>query len=265
MIALERHDDVLRVRMSHARSRAIGYDVSAYLVRGVLVDTGFAAIAPEVERLLRERRPAGVVVTHHHEDHAGNVGLAARLGIPVLASPLTLEALRHPRRVGLYRRFTWGLPPALDADVVPFEPEGLELVPTPGHARDHHVLWDAETRTIFGGDLFLGVKVRIAHPGEDPRELVRSLRRVAALRPRRLFDAHRGLVPDPGPALLAKADWIEETIAAIERLADRGLGERAIRNQVLGREDLAGWVSRGDYSRANFVRSVLRTRGEGRG
>ena len=36
--------------------------------------------------------------------------------------------------------------------------------------------WDAERETVFGGDLFLGVRVRVAHPGEDPRQLARSVR-----------------------------------------------------------------------------------------
>jgi glyoxylase-like metal-dependent hydrolase (beta-lactamase superfamily II) len=243
--------------MSHALSRAVGYDVSAYLYRGVLVDTGYPLAAPEVERLLAERRPAGVAVTHRHEDHAGNVELVARLGVPLLAAPATLDAVRRAERIGFYRRVIWGPPPALVSTVTPFEPEGLALVPTPGHSPDHHVLWDAATDTVFGGDLFLGVKVRVAHPWEDPRQIAASVRRVAALRPRRLFDAHRGAVADPVAALLAKADWIEETVAAIERRAAAGWSARAVCREVLGREDLAAWISRGDYSRLNFVRAVL--------
>lgn len=140
--------------------------------------------------------------------------------------------------------------------VARFESDALRLVPTPGHAPDHHIVWDAERETIFGGDLFLGVKVRAAHHDERPRQLARSLRATAALRPRRYFDAHRGPVRDPVAALVAKADWLEQTIAAIERRIAQGWSDRAIARDVLGREDLAYYVSRGAMSRITFVAQV---------
>jgi glyoxylase-like metal-dependent hydrolase (beta-lactamase superfamily II) len=148
-----------------------------------------------------------------------------------------------------------------------FDPAPLEVVPTPGHSADHHVVWDPTTRTVFGGDLFLGVKVRVAHREEDPRALARSLRAIAALRPARLFDAHRGLVASPVEALLAKAAWIDATVDAIDRLAADGVPRRVIARRVLGREPLVAWVSAGHYSHRAFVDAVLvgGQRAEGQG
>ena len=139
-----------------------------------------------------------------------------------------------------------------------FESDRLRLVPSPGHSTDHHVVWDENEGTLFGGDLFLGVKVRIAHPGEDPRVLARTLRAVAALGPARLFDAHRGHVPNPVPLLLAKADWTEEMIAAIERRVALGATDSVIVRELFGGESFPGYFSGGDYSRTNFVRAVRR-------
>jgi len=259
MLSLVPHADVLRLHFVSWRSRLVGYSVSAYLVRGVLVDTGAPLAGGALERFVAERRPEGAFVTHQHEDHAGNVARLVRRGVPVGAAPATLDALRAPRPIGFYRRYTWGTPPPLgDAAVQPFAHDALRLVPTPGHSRDHHVVWDAERETVFGGDLFLGVRVRIAHPGEEPRRLVESLRAVAALAPRRLFDAHRGLVPDPVPLLVAKADWLEETIAAVERRVAEGWSDDAIRREVLGREGTVGYFSAGDYSKISLVRAVRR-------
>ena len=268
MLRLEAHDDVTRLQLSSAASRIAGYAVSAYAVplddgRRVLVDTGF----PGVRRALvawvtaerRAGRPiVGAIVTHRHEDHAGNVEALARLGLPLLMGEATRRSVEAVGAIGLYRHVTWGQMPSLRTRVPTLDAAPLVLVPTPGHSSDHHAVWDPRTRTLFGGDLFLGVKVRIAHPGEDPRALARSLRAAAALAPVRLFDAHRGLVRDPVPLLLAKAAWIDETVGAIERLLAAGWPERRIRQRVLGREGLAGYVSRGDYSRLNFVRAVRR-------
>lgn len=259
MIRIERHGDVERIVFSTRRSRTFGYSVSAYAVRGVLVDTGFPGVAREIGRLLDRLRPRGVVLTHQHEDHAGNLRAVAARGLPLAASPLTLDAVREGERAGAYRRMVWGTLEPFGEAFEPFEPRGLTLIHAPGHSVDHHVVWDEERRTLFAADLFLAVKVRNIRPMESPREHVRSLRAAAALRPRVMFDAHRGLVPDPIGALEAKADWMEATIAAIDARTAEGWDEAAITRAVLGAEDWIGRFSLGDLSRRNFVRVVRAT------
>jgi ribonuclease/clavin/mitogillin len=250
-------DGVTRLHLWSRVGRAIGYTVSAYLVRGVLVDTGFPHAGGELAALIDRVPVRGAIVTHAHEDHAGNVALLAARGVPILAGAETLARLQGRPAVPLYRRVVWGRPAALPSPIEPFEDDVLRLIPAPGHSPDHHVVWDAERGHLFGGDLFLGVKVRIAHPGENPRVLVATLRRLAALEPAILFDAHRGVVREPVPLLRAKADWLDETIATMERLADAGLGEREIRRRVLGGESWEAHGSRGEYSALNLVRAVL--------
>jgi glyoxylase-like metal-dependent hydrolase (beta-lactamase superfamily II) len=168
----------------------------------------------------------------------------------------TLERVRKPKPIGLYRRICWGVAPALARDPIPFEDPSLRLLPSPGHTADHHVVWDLERETMFGGDLFIGVKLRISHPNEDLRMQVRTLRTMAALRPKRFFDAHRGLLPDSTGLLNAKADWIDGVIGAVEGLARQGWPDTTIAAKVLGRGDFTGWFSRGDYSKLNLVRSI---------
>jgi glyoxylase-like metal-dependent hydrolase (beta-lactamase superfamily II) len=252
--------DIELVRLRSWRSAAMGYSVFVFLVRDQLVDTGFPGARHAVARLLDERRPRGAILTHQHEDHAGNVELVARRGIPIAMARATEDALRAGEAsVGLYRRACWGMMAPLRAAIEAHELSGLELLPTPGHSPDHHVVWDAERETLFAGDLFLGVKVRVARPLEDPRALAQSARRAAALRPRLLLDAHRGIVPNGAEALRAKATWLEEMIGAIDERIARGWSDRAITRAVLGREDIVYAVSRGDLSRLNFVRAVRAT------
>jgi endoribonuclease LACTB2 len=259
MIRIERHDDVTRFEMASVSARLIGYSASMFLARGVLIDCGFHRARRDVAAVLARHRPAGVFLTHHHEDHAGNVELVARSGIPICASPETLARARAAAPIRFYRRVTWGAAPALRADITPFETADFALIAAPGHSPDHHVVLDRTDGTVFGGDLFLGVKVRIAHPGESPRTLAQTLRAIAALGPARLFDAHRGFVPNPVEQLLAKADWTDETIAAIERRISLGEPDAAIVRALFGGESVPGYFSGGDYSRTNYVRAVRRS------
>lgn len=234
----------------------MGFRVSAFLVRGVLVDTGFPDCAGALARFVATTRPEGSLVTHFHEDHAGGIAALVRAGVPVWMDARTADRVRSPARIGFYRRYTWGSPSPVGA-VTPFTPPStLECIATPGHSDDHHVVWDRETGTLFGGDLFIGVKVRGSHASEQPRTLVRSLRRAIALAPRRLFDAHRGLVENPVSLLTAKADWLEETIAAVDALIAEGLDDASIARRVLGSDRFSHFFTAGDYTMRNLVLSV---------
>lgn len=260
MIECITHDDVTRIRMATWRTRAAGYDVSAYLAHGILVDTGFRHVGSALTRLLRELRPRGVIVTHWHEDHAGNAPRLAISRIPTWMPPLTEQTLRARPRVKLYRHVVWGRTPALRAPLIPLDVAPLQVVPTPGHSADHHVVFDAATRTLFSGDLWLGVKVRVTGSTENPYQIVESLSRAIALEPRRMFDAHRGLVDNPVEALGAKRAWLLDTIGAIERDLDAGKPESEILDAVLGGEESTSLISQGEYSRRNLIRCVAANR-----
>jgi glyoxylase-like metal-dependent hydrolase (beta-lactamase superfamily II) len=240
----------------------MGLDVSAYVVHGVLIDTAFPDVSGELSRWLDGHPVRGAIVTHYHEDHAGNVGELAVRQVPTWIAPTTRSHLERPTPIGLYRRLCWGTPRPLAIAPPPFEDESLAVIATPGHSHDHHVVWDADTGTVFGADLFLGVKVRVAHPPEreDVREQIASLRRVIALAPSRYFDAHRGPIENPLTLLSSKLAWMEETTGRIDELIAQGLGDAEIARRVLGRREMIDYVSMDDYSRRNVVRSVRATK-----
>jgi hypothetical protein len=230
-LRIKQYGDVARLRMSSVGSRAVGLDVSAYVVRGVMIDTGFHRVRSALLAAVRAVGVSGVIVTHWHEDHAGNVSLLARQGIPILMRADTDATLRARPTIQLYRRVVWGHPPALTSTIAAFDPAGLRT---------------------------LGVRSRVLHASEDPYEIVHSLRTVLALQPRRMFDAHRGFVKRPVDAIGAKIEWLSDTLGAIERRVAEGWSDRAIVRRLLGGEEMSAVVSRGDYARRNLVKAVRR-------
>ncbi|HKW47391.1 MAG TPA: MBL fold metallo-hydrolase [Gemmatimonadaceae bacterium] len=259
MIEIQRFGDVERVRLASWGSRVAGMDVSAYLVHGVLVDSGFPHAHHEFSRFLEERPIVGAMLTHYHEDHAGNAELLAAHGIPLAMHDLTRGHLEEATRIRLYRRVVWGTPSRLTSELRGFASESpLEFIHTPGHSMDHQIVWDAGRATVFSGDLWLGVRATVMHASEDPYRILESLRTVLALSPERMFDAHRGPVRDPVAALSAKIGYLEDTIAAIGAKKAAGWSDRAILRRVLGGDVPVAIASAGEYSRMNFVRAVAR-------
>jgi glyoxylase-like metal-dependent hydrolase (beta-lactamase superfamily II) len=260
MIERTTFGDVQRLRMVSWQSRLFGYDVSTYLVRGVLVDAGPWHLRHDLLNALQESPVRGCVVTHWHEDHAGNVPALAAEAVPMWMAPYTEQTLRAPFSPKLYRRFTWGEPPRLSGSVKAFDPAPLEVIHAPGHSTDHHVVWDSETRTLFSADLWLGVRVRAVSETENPYAHIQSLERAIALKPERMFDAHRGFVENPVAALSAKLVWLRGIVRQVEESLDRGDSDQNILREILGGEESLGWLSRGEYARRNFARAVRQSR-----
>lgn len=278
MIAQTQFGDVSALWAAWPRSRVIGYGVHVFVVRGVMIDTGFPGVASEMREVIASLKSRGAtqrgatqrgatlrgaMLTHHHEDHAGNLQLLVDAGVAVAMDAETLARVRQPGRIGLYRHFAWRAMRALKGAVTPFADDALSLVPTPGHCPNHHSVWDANTGTCFLGDLYLGVRVRIAHAYENPRAHVQSLRSIIARKPARVFCAHRGLIEHGVARLQAKADWIDEMIGVVEQRLDAGQSVEQVCREFLGRLGSTHFISAGDYSPRNLVTAIRDTRTNG--
>jgi ribonuclease/clavin/mitogillin len=181
-----------------------GPGTNTYLVgtgrRRILVDTGSGVPAyPDV--LARALDRAGcdglqeIVLTHAHPDHGGGVAdVQERWG------PLRVSKLPGPDDAAL--GFT--LHPLADGQRIATEGATLCAVHTPGHAPDHACLVLEEEGSLFSGDNVLGVGTTvIPRHGGDLGDYLRSLERMLALAPRRIFPAHGPLVPDGAAKLRA--------------------------------------------------------------
>ncbi len=164
----------------------------------VVIDPG-----PDDERHLAAlRRAVGgqavgvVLVTHGHADH---LDLAERF------------AAQQQARVSRY-------PDLADGDVVWVGPLGVVALHTPGHAPDHLAFWLPGDRVLFTGDLVLGRgSSMVTYPEGDVAAYLRSLERVAALRPRLLFPGHWDPVTDAEAKI---EEYREHRLARERQLVD---------------------------------------------
>ena len=72
MLTVESHGDVQRLHWTTWRSRAVGYSVSTYAVRGTLIDSAFDGVGRELMAWIAAKKPGGVLITHAHDDHGGD-------------------------------------------------------------------------------------------------------------------------------------------------------------------------------------------------
>jgi glyoxylase-like metal-dependent hydrolase (beta-lactamase superfamily II) len=168
----------------------------------VVIDPGPDEPA-HIEAVRREAGEiAAILVTHDHADHAsGARRLANQAGAPILclgpgdgSSPLT------------------------DGQEMEAGGGRLLVVHTPGHSPDHAAFFAPGTGALFTGDAVLGRGTSVIDPPEGDLTLyLRSLGRMAGLRPRTIYPGH-------GPAVWnapAKLDeYLQHRATREEQIVD---------------------------------------------
>lgn len=249
----------------------IGLNTHAYCYHlgRTLIDTGppnqWRHVQAFVEEMAETRGIDQVVVTHHHEDHAGNAGrIADLLDVPVLAPSSSLDPLRSGFDIEFYRRMVWGYPAPVEARAMPdrFSIGGgytLRTIPTPGHADDMVCYLVEEEGWLFSADLYIVQRPEYLRFDEHVGALLRSIHRVLQHRVTTLFCGHRGRVEDGRRALREKARYLEALCGvARRRYRQEKRSVESIRDEMLGSEGMLRWISGGDFSKSNLISSCIR-------
>ncbi len=238
--------------------------VFAYAAGGVLIDSS----QPHQQRAYlawaMTQKPEALLLTHHHEDHAGNAGaLQKRTGLPVWAGADTVARLQTRLRLRPYQHWVWGAFAPFSAKPLsqPFSLNGLTFEPiaTPGHSPDHTAYLVRERGWLFSGDLYLGDHQRFMRVDENLGDMIASLRRVLRYDFESLFCAHRPQLHE-GPAhLRAKLQFLEDWVGRIRPLVENGMDSPAAIMRQLGiREDWrTSLFCTFHFNAANFVRAAV--------
>jgi glyoxylase-like metal-dependent hydrolase (beta-lactamase superfamily II) len=253
---------------------------SAYLVDGLLIDSGSPASVAEfkqfIESLAPEQAVDKVVITHWHEDHAGGARfLSEELALPVYIHKKGIDKVRDGYSYPDYRVVAWGGPfePAPNVRQLDFSSlvtktgkYRFELLHLPGHSDDLVILIEPTQEWCFVSDSIVPkYQIIFGEPSEDIQEDMKQIhaslkqlqRHTAGMDRLVIFTAGFGMFP--GQEILEKnISDIESLHEKVHELKNMGFQDQKIVEKLFGREHLAGPITNYALSRLSLVRALLK-------
>jgi len=269
MITAVPHGDVLQIRMSRYPEFMTGTWVCAYLVDGLLIDTGPAFTAAELVEYLRDKPPDQAVNTHFHEDHiSANKFLQDAYQTQIFAHRDAVEKIAGEATLYPYQEEVWGYPvPSIVAslgDYIETPKHRFDVIPTPGHERDHICLFEKNEGWLFTGDLYVTARPVVCRQSDDMRQMLADLKVLRSLNPGILFPAPTHVVKNPLEKLDLLIAYLEDVGGRIDDLSANGSSPDDIGKEVFGDEGMICEATQRQFSSFNFVKSFLRKQHVGR-
>jgi glyoxylase-like metal-dependent hydrolase (beta-lactamase superfamily II) len=265
MIDINTFEGIVQIRLSRELSGKPVFWVAAYLVDGLLIDTGCNYTAGELGSCLAKNPPGLAVNTHFHEDHIGaNRLVQERFGISIHAHPDSLALIGAPAKLFPYQEIAWGYPEPSEVlpigKVVTTKRFSFDVLETPGHSAGHIVLVERSRGWCFCGDIFASEKVKTIRPEEDMALTVSSLKKLIDLEMDRfvLFSSSGGIIERGREALQNYVRYLEDLSDRAKELYQRGKTPAEIVTGIFGGEHARAALTSGQYSTENLVRSVLK-------
>lgn len=264
MLEIFRFEDVIQIRMCSDTGRRIPYWVSAYLIDGILIDTGSVYTSTSLAEYLRSERVALIVNTHHHEDHiGGNDLIQRRFGIPLYAHPVAIPSIRHAIPISDYRQNIWGVPPPSDPrpmpSVINTDKYAFEVIETPGHCPGHISMVERDMGWIFSGDLYICRRPRTAAPENDLGQLISSMKKICELPLERtvLFTSLRTIETKGREKLLSCMNWYGELASRVSEMRYQGYNTDQMVDALFGGESVLERITGGLYTSRRLVNKLL--------
>ncbi|ADI00430.1 MBL fold metallo-hydrolase [Salisediminibacterium selenitireducens] len=237
-------------------------NVYSYAEDGVLIDTGAHALRESFLPFMKRQNPEQVRITHCHEDHTGCAApLIQATGVPVYMDELYAEETRKRADYPLYRKLFWGKRPPFEARPMPesfASRRGTwQVIPTPGHAKDHVSFLNTATGHLFTGDVYTQGRTKVVLKDENMPQLIESLTLLLTYDFKRVFCSHAGPLENGREALRDKRDYLLEMQDTVRRKAEQGKSIRQIRDEVIRKRYPITLFSGGEWDSMHLIRSLL--------
>ena len=235
-------------------------DLYAFFADGLLIDAGSWSQRRSFRRFCEALPVEACVLSHLHEDHCGNAAWLDGRGVTVHCPAACVAQAAVEPRLPLYRKLIWGRRPAFRAAPLPASvrtpAHEFLVVPAPGHTADEVLFLEERKGWLFTGDFYLTWRPKVIFQDEDLARTMASIRAVLALPFDLLFDAHAGPLEGGKELLQKKLDYLAALRGQVEGLRAKGMDDRAIDRALFPKKPLLTYVSRGEWSSLNMVRTL---------
>lgn len=265
MIETKKNGPVTQIKMGRDVDGQVLYRVAAYLVDGLLIDTGCRHTAEELYTFLQDQEINQVYITHYHKDHIGGAALLQqKLGVKIRAHPRTVPLAKIKPELYPYQELVWGYPDpvsiqALRENKIETENYKFEVVETPGHSEDHTVLFEPEQGWCFSGDLFVSEKIKVLRPEEKMEEIMHSMRKLLDRKQELTLYTSIGKIEKQGcKALKSCLAYLEKLEREAKQLAqEEDLSTEQIVERLFGGESTLAELTNGQFAARHLVASLL--------
>ncbi|QQK80137.1 MBL fold metallo-hydrolase [Salicibibacter cibi] len=262
MMQVYEKEDVTCVKMDVVLGGEKTNIVYAFLVDGMLVDTGPPRMESELIPFYEAHSIDFVSLTHSHEDHSGTAPwLQRNFEVPIHVHPKGIGICAQDSPYPEYRQMTWGKREGFQATLldgtIQSRNREWKVIYTPGHADDHVALFDEENGTLFSGDLFVSPKPKVIMSSESIPQTMDSIRTLLAYDFESLFCGHAGYVENGKEMLKQKLDHLENLSEEVKHLHKEGLSVEEIRDNFYPKKYPIISVSGGEWDSLHIVSSIL--------
>lgn len=239
--------------------------VNIYFVDGLLIDTGQRLMHKEIVEHLKKLPVQQIFITHHHEDHTGNIALLQQqFDCPAYAATSCCEMMEAPPKISFAQKMVWGDRESFSGlipqdDKVITDNYNFNIIPIPGHAPDMVALHEPNQKWLFSADLFINTYIAYFLESESIVDQINSISRILALDFDILLCAHKPILENGKTKLKKKYDFLVSFYKQVAALHQKGISPKQIFKQLKLKED---WFTRllsgGALSKMNMVKSVVR-------
>jgi len=259
-------DGVHYYRFSVYRLGSNVQTVYTFVLDDVLIDTAQSHNRDNILQVAKDHHIAKIILTHHHEDHSGNVAfLMDELDIDAFAHPETVRILKKGIKVSPLSRLLSGdvagahLKPLAETDRIVTEKYSLQPIYTPGHCSDHYCYYEAEKGWLFSGDLYVADKIKYFASFESLLTQIESLKKLIALDFDVLFCSHNPKTHGGKQRLKNKLQFFEDFAGTVTGYYEQGHNARQI-FALMGKKDyyVNNYLTLGNFCAENMVHSVVK-------